>query len=319
MASYHYKCNRGHKFKGQENTKICAKCGSVEIQPIIGGRKRMLIWLVAFLVAVGAFTILYNGFGTEEKEPAEITSNESSDLNGNENDTSINGNAIASEELEHIDVKPKAPDADTLYWNYYGTIADYPIKAYLNFEKTTYDEGSGAINFPITGYYYYESKHKKISFSGSANGLNQIYLKAIRQSKNEYFHGEGPNDAMLSDWSGTWRKGDKELPFVLNEKVKATSTVANQLDNNQWEMSYLSASTNGIIPVHLLNRPKKGTINKNDSVKITGTKFDNTYTVNDVWWDHNGNVGAIYLTIKGYTPTGKTDRTFQDKGIITLL
>ena len=101
-----------------------------------------------------------------------------------------------------------------------------------------------------------------------------------------------------------------------SDTPKAESTA---LGKNQWRMGYLSKRDNKLHAIHLLNRPKKGAIVKNNQVKITGTKFDNTYTVNNVWIDKNGNVGALYLGIKGYTPTGKTDRTFEGKGIIEKL
>ena len=101
-----------------------------------------------------------------------------------------------------------------------------------------------------------------------------------------------------------------------SDTPKAESTA---LGKNQWRMGYLSKRDNKLHAIHLLNRPKKGTIVKNNQVKITGTKFDNTYTVNNVWIDKNGNVGALYLGIKGYTPTGKSDRTFEGKGIIEKL
>jgi hypothetical protein len=139
MASYYYKCNRGHKFNGHGNTKICAKCGSVEIQPIIGSRKRMLIWLVAFLVVVGAFTILYNGFGTEEKEPTEITSNENSVLNGNENEIDsvivTKVPEFSFSELMHMTNKELRLARNTIYAKYGKIFKSKDLALYFNQQK----------------------------------------------------------------------------------------------------------------------------------------------------------------------------------------
>ena len=87
----------------------------------------------------------------------------------------------------------------------------------------------------------------------------------------------------------------------------------------QWKMGYLSSRDSSSVPVHLLGRPIAGTINKGDTVKITKTSFDGTYPVDSVWLDKNGNVGALYLTIQGYTPTSNSDRTFEGIGVITKL
>lgn len=86
---------------------------------------------------------------------------------------------------------------------------------------------------------------------------------------------------------------------------------------NSYPMGYLSINNDEFgHAVHLMNRPKEGTIVKGDKVTIAGTSFNGTYTVNKTWTDKNGNVGALYLNIP-YTPTGKTDRSFEKKGQIT--
>lgn len=82
-------------------------------------------------------------------------------------------------------------------------------------------------------------------------------------------------------------------------------------------MGYLSYRDGGKHPVHFGSpRPSGGSYKAGDKVKISNTTFDGEYTVSSVWNDANGNVGAIYLPIS-YTPTGKTDRTFENKGCIT--
>ena len=63
-------------------------------------------------------------------------------------------------------------------------------------------------------------------------------------------------------------------------------------------------------------RPSGDSYIAGDKVKISNTTFDGTYTVSSVWKDANGKLGAIYLPIS-YTPTGKSDRTFENKGCIT--
>jgi len=102
-----------------------------------------------------------------------------------------------------------------LQWNYSGSIGNYPIKAQLDFLEATHSEGTGAVNFPIKGYYFYESKNKKIPLEGDANGVGMIFLTAYTNGGNEYFDGEVIGDAMLEDFSGTWSKNDKSLPFTL--------------------------------------------------------------------------------------------------------
>jgi len=94
-----------------------------------------------------------------------------------------------------------------------------------------------------------------------------------------------------------------------------TITPSNSCSGNK--MGYLSYRDGGKHPVHFGSpRPSGGSYEKGDKVKISNTSFDGEYTVSSVWNDANGNVGAIYLPIS-YTPTGKTDRTFENKGCIT--
>lgn len=148
--------------------------------------------------------------------------------------------------------------------------------------------------------------------------LGGIGYFLYNRSKKKKAQGNDPNadieDAIVIEDTSTDDTTSSDT--TSSDTPKAESTA---LGKNQYRMGYLSKGASNIHAVHLLARPKKGTIVKNNQVKITGTKFDNTYTVNNVWIDKNGNVGALYLGIKGYTPTGKTDRTFEGKGIIEKL
>ena len=106
-----------------------------------------------------------------------------------------------------------------LPWNFKGTIGNIPIKAQLNFEEAYHLEESGAIQFPISGYYFYTSKEIKIPFEGIQNGLGSFELSANMESGNEIFSGQdlGEN-GIMKNYTGTWTKGKKSLPFVLNAK-----------------------------------------------------------------------------------------------------
>jgi hypothetical protein len=101
-----------------------------------------------------------------------------------------------------------------LPWNFKGTIGNIPIKAQLNFQEATNNEFTGAVSFPISGYYYYESQNIKIPLEGDANGVGMLWLSA----GDETFDGEVVGEAMLENFSGTWAKGKKKLRFVLNSK-----------------------------------------------------------------------------------------------------
>jgi hypothetical protein len=109
---------------------------------------------------------------------------------------------------------PAAEQPVELPWNFKGTIGNIPIKAQLDFQEATNNEFSGAVSFPITGYYYYESQNKKIPLEGEANGVGMLWLTA----GDESFDGEAFGEAVLENFKGTWSKGKKELRFVLNAK-----------------------------------------------------------------------------------------------------
>ncbi len=104
-----------------------------------------------------------------------------------------------------------------LKWNYIGTISKYPIKAYINYGEGTNSPGSGALQVPISGYYFYESQNVKIPFRGSCNGAGMIYFTARTSDGDETFDGQF-NESMMGDFSGTWEKKGKTLNFKLISK-----------------------------------------------------------------------------------------------------
>lgn len=102
-------------------------------------------------------------------------------------------------------------------WNYSGVIDKYAIKAFLNYGEGTNSEGTGALEIPITGYYFYESQNIKIPLEGSSNGAGMIYLVAHTNSGDENFEGQFTG-SMLEDFEGTWSSKKKSLTFKLISK-----------------------------------------------------------------------------------------------------
>ncbi len=102
-------------------------------------------------------------------------------------------------------------------WNYSGSIDKYPIRAQINYGEGTNSEGSGALEIPITGYYFYESQNQKIPIEGSSSGSGTIYFVAHTSGGDETFEGQFTG-SMLEDFSGTWSKGNKQLNFTLISK-----------------------------------------------------------------------------------------------------
>ncbi|MDI9341950.1 MAG: hypothetical protein QM534_15365 [Sediminibacterium sp.] len=105
-------------------------------------------------------------------------------------------------------------------YNYEGYIDKYKIKAQLVFGEATNAERSGALQIPVSGYYFYESKKIKIPLEGSSNGLGIIYLVAHTEGGEELFDGSYDDAAMTENFSGTWNKNGKELKFYLVERSK---------------------------------------------------------------------------------------------------
>jgi len=129
-------------------------------------------------------------------------------------------------------------------------------------------------------------------------GVAVYFLTRKKPSEDDEVSDDMVDDALKSAESGT-----------------LTVTPSNSCSGNI--MGYLSYRDGGKHPVHFGSpRPSGGSYKAGDKVKISNTSFDGEYTVSSVWNDANGNVGAVYLPIS-YTPTGKTDRTFENKGCIT--
>lgn len=104
---------------------------------------------------------------------------------------------------------------EELSWNYSGSIGKYPIKAQINYGEGVNSEGTGALQIPITGYYFYKSKNQKIPIEGMCNGSGTIYFVAHTNGGDETFEGQF-SESMLEDFSGTWFKGSKQLDYFLN-------------------------------------------------------------------------------------------------------
>lgn len=123
---------------------------------------------------------------------------------------------------------------------------------------------------------------------------------------------------LLEELDMEMEAGGYEVDESTGEVVKSGRGTSSSPDRKvSFPMGYISFRENGEHPVHLLKRPTQGTIVAGDEVTISGTSFDGDYPVRSVWVDAKGNVGALYLKIP-YRPTGATDKTFENKGVITL-
>jgi hypothetical protein len=127
----------------------------------------------------------------------------------------IKADAIASVQSPHTQ------ESNTLNvgiaWNYSGSINKYPIKAQINYGEGINSEGTGALQIPITGYYFYESQNTKIPLEGTCYGSGIIYFVAHTSGGYETFDGSFTR-SIGDDFSGTWTKGNKKLNFYLNSK-----------------------------------------------------------------------------------------------------
>lgn len=117
--------------------------------------------------------------------------------------------------IKLTEAEPEKETVEELAWNYSGHIGKYPIKAQINYGEAWHAEGSGAVRFPVSGYYFYDTQNKKIPLNGEASGVGMIYLTATVGSSTESFDGEMSGDAALEDFSGTWSNGKKSLDFEL--------------------------------------------------------------------------------------------------------
>lgn len=125
------------------------------------------------------------------------------------------------EEIKASFQSPQTQESNTqnvgIAWNYSGSINKYPIRAQINYGEGINSEGTGALQIPITGYYFYESQNTKIPLEGTCYGSGIIYFVAHTSGGNETFDGSFTR-SMLDDFSGTWTKGSKKLNFYLNSK-----------------------------------------------------------------------------------------------------
>jgi hypothetical protein len=122
--------------------------------------------------------------------------------------------AKANKSEESSSENEQTKKSSELNWNYKGNIGGIPIKAQIDYQEAEHQEGSGAVDFPFTGYYFYESQNKKIPFHGDANGIGMISFVAKTNTGDEFFDGEFTT-GQLESFAGTWTKGSKSLNFVL--------------------------------------------------------------------------------------------------------
>jgi hypothetical protein len=131
-----------------------------------------------------------------------------------------NASEIKVDAIESVQSQP-IQESNTqnaeIAWNYSGTIDKYPIKAQIDYGEGINAEGTGALQIPITGYYFYESQNQKIQIEGICNGSGSIYFVASTNGGDETFDGQFFG-SMLEDFSGTWFKGSKQLNFSLNPR-----------------------------------------------------------------------------------------------------
>ena len=110
------------------------------------------------------------------------------------------------------------------------------------------------------------------------------------------------------------------LFYFLNKKKGSGGKMdANFTGKWQSPSSYMSNTTDGYYPIHLAIRPPSGTFAKGDTVTIDGdVPFAGEYTANRTWDDDNGNIGAVYVSLKGYVPNGKNDKSYSGKATIKI-
>jgi hypothetical protein len=97
--------------------------------------------------------------------------------------------------------------------NYKGTIGDIPIRAYLDWQESYHSPGTGAIQLPFIGYYFFESSKIKIPIEGDMNGVMMFYMNTTKRKNKESFSGRSEYGTI----TGTWECGTKSLPFTLKE------------------------------------------------------------------------------------------------------
>ena len=75
------------------------------------------------------------------------------------------------------EVEEEAVEKEEPAFNYIGVIKNIPIKALIEYGEASHS-ATGAIQIPITGYYFYESIKIQIPIKGSTNGNGMITFYA---------------------------------------------------------------------------------------------------------------------------------------------
>lgn len=168
------------------------------------------------IIAVIAFLFMNNGPSKEEIEARERTKADS--ISAVEK-AMLDAMAAAEAEAAALGQNQEIQENSNtgIEWNYSGAIDKYPIKAFINYGEGVNSEGTGALEIPITGYYFYESQNQKIPIEGSSNGAGVIYFIAHTNGGEETFEGQF-TESMLEDFTGTWEKNGKSLNFKLLSK-----------------------------------------------------------------------------------------------------
>jgi hypothetical protein len=165
--------------------------------------------------------------------------------------------------------------------------------------------GLGILAAVGIGYYLW-NKRKKPTTKKEVNGA-ETDETAIKPKPSE----PAIKPAIKSDL----KPNTSPINLVPTSPIK---TNIEPVKPNIYPIAYIKFEPNGIHAVSIHNRPRQGTIRKDDKVKVTGTTFDGQYKVERVWIDSSNNVGALYLKIN-YMPTGREDRTFEKIGIIEVV
>jgi hypothetical protein len=166
-----------------------------------------------------AMAIIFSSCGQKSNSSGSSSSSESSSSSSSSN------NSEETEKQTEKTSEEKTTDAESEKeksskgpaWNYSGYLGKYKIKAMINYEEATHSEGTGAIQIPISGYYFYESVKVKIPIKGSCNGTGSIWLTAYTEGGEESFDGNFTNE-QLGDFSGTWSKDSRSMQFSLKSK-----------------------------------------------------------------------------------------------------
>lgn len=176
----------------------------------------LLISCLLFLLSCGEKNITSGKNNTANEK----TSKKEVDIRTEDNSPKVDSvkikNAKKKREEERIKEEERKKAVQIFHGikcNYKGTIGDIPIRAYLDWQETYHLPGTGAIHFPFTGYYFYESSKIKIPIEGDMNGVMMFFMNTTKQKNQENFSGQSEYGTI----KGTWECGKKSLPFTLKE------------------------------------------------------------------------------------------------------